>query len=225
MAAGRKPFFILALMLVAALAGGMLKPTALLADQVPPIDLNSAVPESFGEWRFDPSMVPVSLTPQQDKAMADAYDQTVSRSYVNAAGDRVMLSLAYGAAQKQGLRAHRQEVCYTAQGFRIRDLTRTQSMVGGREIEMTRMVAVQGSRIEPVTYWFTMGNEVVASPLNKMFVQLKYTLSGLIPDGYLYRVSTIDADLDRSFEVQDRFTEAFVNAVPAGLRSRLLGSL
>jgi EpsI family protein len=98
-------------------------------------------------------------------------------------------------------------------------------MVGGREIEMTRMVAVQGSRIEPVTYWFTMGNEVVASPLNKMFVQLKYTLSGLIPDGYLYRVSTIDADLDRSFEVQDRFTEAFVNAVPAGLRSRLLGSL
>ena len=47
------------------------------------------------------------------------------------------------------------------------------------------MVATQGPRVEPVTYWFTTGDRVVLTYLQREMAQFKYALSGYIPDGYL----------------------------------------
>lgn len=202
-----------------------LTPTRKLSDQEHRVDLAKAVPVQFADWKIDPGIVPVALSPVQAEALSSTYDQVLSRTYVNATGQRVMLSIAYGASQTQGLRAHRQEFCYTAQGFRVADIERLEFKIDGTTIEGTRMVASHGSRVEPVTYWFTMGNRVVLGYLDRQLVQLRYALSGYIPDGYLVRLSTVGPDVASGFSVQVEFAEQMMQALPRSLRDRLVGSI
>ncbi|MGS0759311.1 exosortase C-terminal domain/associated protein EpsI, partial [Roseateles sp. GG27B] len=52
--------------------------------------------------------------------MLDAtYDETLAMTFKNAAGERVMLSLAYGRNQHKGMITHRPEICYPAPGFKL----------------------------------------------------------------------------------------------------------
>ena len=44
-----------------------------------------------------------------------------------------MLTIAYGGDQRDALRSHRQEVCYRAQGFTVRDIGHDATSVKRRE--------------------------------------------------------------------------------------------
>ncbi len=196
----------------------------MLADATPKITLETSVPAAFGDWKIDPdtaAMVPSSV--QQEK-IAMIYSQTLSRTYVNSRGQRIMLSIAYGSNQTQQMRAHRQEVCYAAQGFQINALRSEELVVDGVPVPVTRMVAANGPRNEPVTYWFTMGSSVVRSYLDRQVAQLKYALSDFIPDGYLFRVSTIDPDERASFQIQDAFVNDLMKSLDPNVRAKLLGA-
>jgi EpsI family protein len=152
------------------------------------------------------------------------YSQTVSRTYVNAAGERMMLTVAYGGDQSDALKAHRQEVCYTAQGFDIYGMRHGTLDAAGRSIPVTQMQAVRGDRSEPVTYWFTMGDRVVLGRLERLQVQLRSGLAGRVPDGMLVRISSIDGDPPRAFEAQQAFVAAILAAMPAADATRLVGA-
>jgi EpsI family protein len=218
-------FAIGALMLLSALASYALTPTAKLSQQHESIDLEAAVPKHFGQWTLDPNAMPIAPSAEKEELINRIYDQTLNRTYVNPAGERIMLSIAYGGSQTGQLRAHRQEVCYAAQGFAVSDLHAFVLGLGGAEVRGTRMVARQGTqRIEPVTYWFTIGDEVVRSYLDRQLVQLKYAFSGFIPDGYLYRVSSISADSQQAFDKQDAFTRELLTQVDPRLLKRLVGN-
>jgi EpsI family protein len=65
-----------------------------------------------------------------------------------------------------------------------------------------RLFTSKGSREEPLTYWFTVGDRAVQG-WNARLVELSYTLTGQIPDGLLFRVSSIDADQTRANQMQD----------------------
>lgn len=212
------------LMIASGCLAVVLTPTKKLAEEVASIDLASAVPRAFGEWKLDDSIVPINPSPDQAQSLAETYDQLVSYTYVNARGQHVMLSIAYGSSQKQGLRAHRQEVCYRAQGFQIRNLEKVSWPLLGRQVQATQLVARYGARVEPVTYWFTMGDHVVRSYVERQLVQLQYALAGYIPDGYLFRVSTLGANSAEGFELQRAFSEQLLRAIPAELEARLIGS-
>jgi EpsI family protein len=199
-------------------------PDERLADTRPAIDLETAVPKQFGTWRVDTSIVPLPPSPDQEALIKQTYDQVLSRTYVNDRGERVMLSITYGSRQTQQLRVHRQEVCYNSQGFAIRNLERTSSRVLGVEIPMTRMVAQRGQRVEPVTYWFTMGDHVVLTHLERELAQLKYVLSGYVPDGYLMRLSSLSRDSQTAYAQQIAFAEEVLQQVDPALRARLIGS-
>jgi exosortase B len=211
------------LMAGAAAAAVLLKPARLLADTAPAIVLATSVPPAFGQWRLDPGAAAVVPSDFTQQAIRQVYSQTLSRTYVNPAGQRVMLAIAYGARQSRQLRAHRQEVCYAAQGFTVDALRRDRLRAGGASVPVTRMVATSGARIEPVTYWFTMGNAVVRSYLDRQMAELRYALTGTIPDGYLVRVSTIGADADAAFALHDAFADQLTRALAPALRARLLG--
>jgi EpsI family protein len=203
-----------------------LTPTDKLASRIAPIDLAEALPLRFGDWRVDPTMIPVVPSADVQANLDKTYDQIVSRTYVASAGQRVMVSVAYGSTQNQQLRAHRQEVCYSAQGFQIRGLERTSFNLAGREVEGTRFVATvgNGQRIEPVTYWFTMGDTVVRGYLDRQLTQLKYSMSGTIPDGYLFRLSTLGADTQAAYAAHLRFASELLAAMDSKLAARLVGS-
>ncbi len=213
-----------ALLMGGAMLGALLiKPAKMLADTAPRIVLEDSVPLAFGRWRLDPQAVAVVPSSVKQEAISQIYSQTLSRTYVNAQGQRVMLAIAYGSNQTRQLRAHRQEVCYVAQGFQVDMLTSGRLQAGGATIPVTRLVASNGPRIEPVTYWFTMGSSVVRSYFDRQVVELKYALSDYIPDGYLFRVSTIGADERAAFALQAAFSDELMQALDPAVRARLLG--
>lgn len=183
--------------------------------------LASALPQQFGDWRVDPDVTPVAPTPDVQQNLDRIYDEIVSRTYVDRAGRRVMLILAYGGDQSDSMKAHRQEVCYTAQGFQVAGVHNdTLKLADGRTSPLVRMHAVKGERSEPVSYWFTMGEYVVLGRLERLVAQIRYGLAGEMPDGMLVRVSTVDAQPQVGFAVQDDFMRALLAALPAQTQRR-----
>jgi EpsI family protein len=210
-------------MLVAAGAALALKPTR-AQHETPGLDLEGMIPIAFADWSIDPFMVPIVPAPDVQANLARLYDQIVSRTYVNSRGERVMLTIAYGGDQSDALKAHRQEVCYAAQGFEIRNVLHEELRLAGKTIPVTRLLAVRGARSEPVTYWFTMGDRVVLGRLERLLVQISYGLSGRIPDGLLVRVSSISTSPARAYTGHEEFAGALLAGMARGDVHRLLGS-
>ena len=215
------PIAVTAMMIGSALAAPLLKPVR--AEGPVPV-LQALVPEAFGDWSIDPTIVPVPQTADVQAKLDRIYNQTVSRTYVNSAGDYMMLTVAYGGDQSDALKAHRQEVCYTAQGFTIHDLHHDRVEVQGASIPVTRMLAIREERSEPVTYWFTMGDRVVRGRVERLAMQLREGFAGRIPDGMLVRVSSISDDPARAYAAQQAFMAELLAAMPAGDRVRLAGA-
>jgi exosortase B len=212
---------LLAAFASAAIAAPLLKPAA--AD-VSSVNLERMIPAAFEGWRIDPSVEMVAPTPDVQSKLDRIYNQTVSRAYVNDAGEQMMLTVAYGGDQSDALKAHRQEVCYSAQGFQIHDLRHGTLSAAGRTIPVTRLHAVRGARSEPVTYWLTMGDRVVLGRLERLKVQLASGLSGRLPDGMLVRVSSIGDDVPRAYAAQQSFMASALAAMPAADAVRLVGA-
>lgn len=189
------------------------KPSQHLADTRPKIELETIFPKAFGDWRLD-ERVPVQIvSPDQAAVLNAIYNQTLSRTYVNSQGQRVMLSVAYGGDQSDGTRAHRPEVCYPAQGFQVVSTSTGTVATAMGPLATRRVVARLGSRIEPISYWVVVGDKIALSGTEQKLAQLAYSVRGVIPDGMLVRVSTIDADSQRAFGVHDEFLLALTKAV------------
>ncbi len=211
-------------MCLAAATAVMLKPTQKLADQREKINLKAMIPEQFGDWRIDPEAAPNVLTSPDVQASLDKiYDQILNRTYINGKGDRVMLAVTYGSSQTQDLKAHRQEVCYAAQGFQINALSHEMMRLVDQVVPVTRMFAVKGGRMEPVTYWFTMGDKVVLSRTERFLVQLKYSFAGVIPDGMLVRVSNLTPNQVEGYKVHAEFLDELMHVLDKKSMNKLLG--
>lgn len=208
-------------------AAGMalaLKPVHKIADAGPKIDLDVLIPKTFGDWKIDETITPLIANPEQEAVINKIYNQTLTRTYLNTAGDHIMLSIAYGGDQSDSMAVHKPEVCYPAQGFQIlKNATGTFS-TGAGSIPVRRLVATQGQRIEPITYWMTVGDTVAVSGLKWKIQQLKYGLTGKIPDGLLFRISSIQADDAQAYQTQDAFARDLLQAMSPSGRERIIGN-
>lgn len=210
-------------MLAAAGLSVAMKPTIKTADKGVKVNLETMIPVEFEDWKIDPDAIQIKPTADVQQSLDAIYDQILSRAYVNGKGDRMMLTITYGGAQTDQLKAHRQEVCYSAQGFQIKQLMSQAVKIGQSTIPLTRMHAVQGSRSEPVTYWFTMGDRVVLSSFERLVVQIKYGLTGEIPDGMLVRVSNISTDPAQAYEAHIAFVRELISHMREQDARRLVG--
>ena len=218
-------------MTTAAIASVLMIGTAAAAPALKPVpdtgakpDLERVFPAQFGDWKIDPEMVPVTPAADVQANLDRLYDQIVSRTYVNSTGERMMLTAAYGGDQSDALKAHRQEVCYRAQGFDIASLQHSRLATPRNDIPVTRFHAVMGERSEPVTYWFTMGDRVVLGRAERLRVQLEHGFAGRIPDGMLVRVSNLSTDPARAYAAHAAFVAAIVAAVPSTDAARFVGA-
>ena len=91
-------------------------------------------------------------------------------------------------------------------------------------VPVKRLVARQNARNEPITYWVTIGDKAVMSGLGQKYQRFLYGLTGKIPDGMLVRVSTIEADENNAYRVQDRFVNQMLDAMSPRDRLKLLGA-
>lgn len=185
--------------------------------------LEQLFPDHFGDWRLDPAAA-VLIRPAFEKARQfQMYDQVLERTYMDASGRRVMLSVAYGRQQSVGLQMHRPEVCYKASGFHVQDVAAGQLQVQGRAVPVTRLLASMDGRPEPITYWRLLGDELVADETQFKLRQLSLGASGAIPDGMLVRVSSIDDSKAGAYQLHEAFVRAMAQALTPSQQKRVLG--
>ncbi len=219
----RKSLLLLALMLAAFGSAIALRPTVKIADERPPIDLKTLIPTQFGEWREEAQNNIYVVNPQQKEVLDKIYSETLSRTYINAQGYRIMLSVAYGADQRRATQVHKPEVCYPAQGFQLKGSHAGILATPFGELHVRRLSTSLGQRHEPVTYWIIVGDRTITSGINKKLVEMSFGFSGRIPDGLLFRVSSIDTNDNIAFAMQAAFLNQLLDAATPEARYRLSG--
>jgi EpsI family protein len=200
------------------------KPTVHLADQHAKVDLETVFPKAFGAWRLDTNLPVGIVSPDVEALLKTLYAQTVSRTYVGPSGERIMLSVAYGGDQSDATRAHRPDVCYPSQGFDIVANQNTSIDIGGAQLPVRHMYAKMAQRHEPVTFWFVVGEHIAVTGQQQKLAQLRYGMRGIIPDGMLVRVSSINPDTEAAYRQQARFIADMRAAMPQSARLRVFGS-
>lgn len=219
-----KALIVLALMVASVAGAAAWRPTARLADQRPRIDLEVLFPKQFGDWRTDEN-IPVQLvSPDTQALLSKIYNQTLSRTYVDGKGRRVMLSVAYGGDQSDATRAHRPEVCYPAQGFQVLSSALGKLDIGAQGLQVRRLHAQQGGRSEPITYWIVVGDHVTVTGFEQKLAQLSYSTRGVVPDGMLVRVSSIDRDVPQAYTLHQEFVQQLAARLPAAQRAQVVGA-
>jgi EpsI family protein len=211
------------LMCAASVAAHFAKSGVRTVSTTPAIQLDAAIPRQFGAWREEPARAVQVVNPQTQAVLDKLYSQTLSRTYIDAKGYRVMLSLAYGDDQRGGLQAHKPEVCYPAQGFNLRANAPSQLSTPYGAVPVRRLDTQLGARLEPVTYWFAFGDQVVSGRFEQRIAELRLGLAGRVPHGLLFRVSSIDSDTQGAFREQDRFVNDLLVAMSAQDRGRVIG--
>lgn len=217
---------VFALASVAAAGGAVaLKPRRRAAQDLLKIDLESQIPASFEGWAIDKNIIPVLPNPEVQAKLDSIYTQVLARTYVNASGQRVMLSVAYGSDQgSDATSVHRPEFCYSAQGFAVRKAGEANLNIDGQQLSVRRVVGNLGARIEPITYWVTMNDKAVLPGFDRKMQQIWLGLQGQIPDGMLVRVSTIDPVLASGFAIQESFLAALHRSMAVSVRGRYFGA-
>ncbi|MDR7334831.1 exosortase-associated protein EpsI, B-type [Roseateles asaccharophilus] len=213
------------LMVSSAVASKALAPTQRMAERYVGVSLEQLIPKQFADWRVDETIVPLTPDPATTAELASLYTQTLSRTYVDTAGRRVMFVLAYGGDQSRELQVHRPEVCYAAQGFKVQDAAKVSVQSNFGAVPAMQLVASRSGRIEPITYWVRMGDELVRGNVEQGITRVRYGLAGSIPDGLLVRVSTIGDDFQTQYGHQQRFVQAMLASLTPQGRQYLLGTL
>ncbi len=216
---------VLALMMVSSSVLTMfLIPSNRIADQRERINLEDMIPLKVGNWHIDKSIIPLQIDAETQARLNKIYNQTLARTYVNANGERIMLSVAYGGDQSDNLAIHKPEVCYYVQGFEINKIISGELTTEFGVLPVKRLLAIKGNRNEPITYWVTVGDKVVLPGIEQKLQQLRYGLTGSVPDGILVRVSSISTDDDKAYRLQDMFIQDLLSVIDIKERARLIGA-
>ena len=215
----------------AAMLAGMLLAPALAQALTPRLQADAAVapladsvPQQFGEWTAMPdAMLQAGLSTAADGGQGQdrLYDDVLMRTYVNRAGDQVMLAIAYARAQRQDLKLHLPEVCYPAQGYTVLGLAPALLPVsaGRAALPGKHMLAGGNGRLEAVTYWTRVGDAYPRGGLAMRMRIFRDGLAGRIDDGILVRASSVvggNREAPAAYALQQQFLRQLVAATDAG---------
>jgi EpsI family protein len=217
-------------MLATAAAVMVLQPEPVVAGSEPL--LAQTVPTAFGEWK-EVAFVGEQVDPAKsadDPSMDRPYDDVLMRAYGNSRGDIVLLTLAYGRNQRQEVKIHRPDVCYTAQGFQLVSRSPVSfpvTGVGGKGVDGMRMLVTAPGRTEAVSYWIRIGDVFTDNAWSIRYHIFAQGLAGRAVDGMLVRASQIVTDSSsvspERYRVQERFLADLVRALPKAARRQLVG--
>jgi EpsI family protein len=182
------------------------------------------VPVSFRAWssQGENSLV----TPATEgKLAARLYNEIVSRIYTQAdTGEQIMMLIAYGDTQSDLLQLHRPESCYPAVGFHLASAQSAKiPLAGNAAIPGRRVLAELENRHERIVYWTRVGEFLPATSGDQRKAQLKTAMQGYIPDGALFRFSSLQPE-PIAFDSLDRFVSELVQAVSPKDRPPLIGT-
>jgi EpsI family protein len=211
------------LMYITAASAHYIRPTHHFSDTRGGRKLAQIVPLKFGHWQQQEISGNI-VNPQQQQLLDELYSEQVSRTYASDQGYRIMLSIAYGKNQNDSFQVHLPEICYPAQGFQVlandpATLSTPFGAIPAKQLKTT----YQSQRVEPVTYWTTIGNFAVKSGTDKKLKEMQYAMEGQIADGLLFRISSVDANLPRAYDLQKQFVSELMTSLTPEDRLRLAG--
>lgn len=219
-----RSFFLALLMFLAAAGATVLTPRHAYGPDTKIDKLEDQVPKVFGDWRSEENGGAMIINPQAAQQLDSLYSDTLSRTYVNSKGERIMLSLAYGRLQSRELQVHKPEVCYVAQGFQIGPLTKTDIAGPNQSIPVMRLTARQGKRVEPITYWIRSGDDLVRGWFEQNKSRMSAGFKGVINDGFLVRVSSISTVESAAYIYQEQFIIELLKAIRPEHQQMFLGA-
>jgi EpsI family protein len=187
------------------------------------VDLDRLIPDQFGTWQTDRVAAAFVRASDRKGSRVRLYDQVLERTFIDGQGRRVMLSIAYGAAQSSDLQLHRPEVCYRAGGFDIRDQRATTLVLDGRTTPVTQLQAQMPGRPEPITYWMVIGGRVASDAARPLRDRLLALTRPPLADSLLVRVSSIDTDTERAYRLHSAFADELVRAIAPQDRAKVIG--
>jgi len=195
--------------------------------------LAQSIPTQFGDWKevsFAGDQVDPGKGTADEPNMDRPYDDVLMRAYGNSRGDVVLLALAYGRNQRQEVKIHRPDVCYTAQGFQLLERNAIDLPVKGADglpVTGTRMLVKAPGRVEAVSYFIRIGDVFTENAWKIRYHIFRQGMAGHAVDGVLVRASQIvqgpTSGGPARYEVQEAFLSDLVQALPAPARHLLLG--
>lgn len=210
-------FFIFSMVLA-----WILTPSAQMSNQRKDFDINKIVPKEFDDWKvYEGSALVVD--PELKRKVESVYSQTLSRTYKNSKNQIIMLSVAYGGNQQDMMQVHRPEVCYVAQGFDLKQIRTSEVSTVHGKLKAKLLLAKQAERIEPITYWIKIGDSIAVDGITWRIERIKYGLSGSVPDGLLFRVSSIGNDIEEQYHLQSQFIQALAKSLTSEQFVQILG--
>jgi EpsI family protein len=194
--------------------------------------LAQSIPTHFGDWKevsLGVEQVDPGKGTADEPSMDQPYDDVLMRAYGNSQGDVVLLALAYGRNQRQEVKIHRPDVCYTAQGFQLVERSRVALPVQGTsgvQVNGMRMLVKAPGRVEAVSYWIRIGDVFTDNAWSIRYHIFQQGMKGRAVDGVLVRASQIVQGSEGSgerYRIQEAFLTDLVRALPAPARHLLLG--
>lgn len=219
-----KVSFVSVLMLLTATLAAWATPTDYLVDIKPRDPLHNFIKPMIGNWQLDHSSRVLITNAVLDEKLESAYTDLISETYMNTDNKKVMLSVAYSDNQRDGLAVHLPEACYPAQGFEILEKKEIPlTLNDGRQLNIKYMKTQRGNRIEPLVYWTIAGDHLYRNNLERKQVAIEYALNNIIPDGLVFRVSTIESDDEAALDIITDFVRGFDSSVASPDKSRFFG--
>ena len=217
-----RAFYLLVAMSLTALLTIWAEPSVRLADANGKFKLEEMIPKQFGGWVMDERQSAAVVNPEADGLVYKIYHQVLSRTYVHPPSRRVvMLSIAYGENQSHSHDLHVPDICYPSGGFQIQSSRRTELALTQGSIVVKQLVAQRDQRREPLTYWAIIGSQVAIGALDAKLTALAYGLRRIIPDGIIFRVSTVGIPDDDAFAAQKAFVQDLFDNLSGQDRKRL----
>jgi EpsI family protein len=187
--------------------------------------LEAVLPSQFGDWIGRDVGDALALN-DPESLSARLYSQIVTRQFTNSVtGSEVVMLVAYGDEQTDGLQLHRPEVCYPAFGFK---LTRNEPFAiplpGGAAIPARRLAAEAGTHQESIVYWSRIGESLPKDGAEQRRERLRIAMRGKIPDGVLVRFSAVALEPGGAWPALTAFVPDMLGAVPRADLPVLVGT-
>jgi len=218
-------FVLIVLMAMAFILGISLHPEKKMSKERQTVNFNQIIPLSFKGWTIDKTDNSTLVDPEVKEQITSVYSQTVSRTYVNNQNQHIMLSVAYGGDQEEVMQVHKPEVCYTAQGFTVKKNGVVPIKTDKGTVHALQLITNQAERVEPVTYWITIGNTIALNGLAWRWERIKYGLTGTLPDGLLFRVSSIGNDANQEYQIHQQFIQSLMSYLSLNDAKQLMGTI
>lgn len=196
-----------------------LRSPVMLAQPIDPDKFSAAIPETVGQWTSRKSSE-IVLPPQDDSNTL--YENLETRIYEGVGLPSIMFLVAFNSIQQNDVHAHRPEVCYPAGGFPILQNQPIEVDFGSKTIAGRELLADRGGPTERIIYWLRVGTTFTTSWAEQRLAMALQNLQGIVPDGTLVRVSSIEAPGNSNHAVIMQFIEEFIASTSPSFRQSVL---